>query len=359
MFVIFTFPKKDQEKDVPLKLIGEWINKNKWENNISLVFMTGFDAIDKNYLEELKNLGFKIFNKTFKTKKLLENNPLFERLPRFYKFCFLRWLLFYEMVLSKEISLPKVLIGGDVFLTENPKKIFNEIQKNNFILQGCSDFSCINDINWLENFSKETKRFIQEGNKYHIHNRFNLKDSDEKEFLYEKTYPLPLRHDQDLIQFLIAKGKLHQTKSETLYKRSNYFWFQNPIRNYQWMQSQLKSKDSMFKLKNDEIYIENKKIPFIHFQGDFVNFLYLHENLNFLKIKTLRDSLLSFFIKSPNHFFSKLFLKLVVYGSKEEFNRKSVIEKFITLNDKHSYKKLAQVLNYIKEKNRKIKLNIY
>ena len=113
---------------------------------------------------------------------------------------------------------------GRCLVHRKSNRNFKEVQKNNFVLQGCPDFSCINDINWLEIFSVELKRFIYEGNKYHIHNRFKLKNLDKK-FLYDLTYPLPLRHDQDLIQFLIAKGKLPQIKSETLYKIPNTIGF--------------------------------------------------------------------------------------------------------------------------------------
>ena len=348
MFLIFTFPKKEQEKDVPLKLIGEWVNKNKWENNISIVFMTGFDSIEKNYLENLKKLGFKIINQTVKTKKLIEDNPLLDNLPRFYKFCFLRWLLFYEMVLSGDISLPKIFIGGDVLFTENPTEIFKEVQKKNFVLQGCPDFSCINDINWLEIFSVELKRFIYEGNKYHIHNRFKLKNLDIKEFLYETTYPLPLRHDQDLIQFLIAKGKLPQIKSETLYKNSKYYWFQNPIKNRDWLLQQTNGINLDFNFDGEKIFIENKRVPFIHFQGDFINFLFLYKNLFFLKPIFLRDKFFYFFLKKPNHIFSRIVLKLIKIISKDELSRKKVIESFFPLSKDESYSKLTEVLNFIK-----------
>jgi hypothetical protein len=275
MYIVFTFPTSDHklaESIVPLLTHGKWIKINQWNNPITIIYMTGFQKISISYKKDLEDLGYNLIDATELSDALLVRYPKLKILDPYFRYTFLRWIVLKFLVDKNKITLPCTCIGGDVFFMSEPSKIFNEIRAKTFVLQGCPDFLTINNNIWLDVYESEFNNFIQDSEYYHLRFQDSVNNLDDK-FCNDSCYQFPLRHDQDFIEFMIAKNILPQSRTEEVLCLSNYFWIQNPLFPNDWANFQIGSDSFISHKIGNKFLICNKEISILHLQNNFVDCL--------------------------------------------------------------------------------------
>ena len=282
-YIIFTFPSnpnEESERIVPLLFSAKYLSENGWNNNCIIGVLTDITNYPSEYRKELENCGYKVLELYQNVKKIEKEYPELNYMEDYYKYTFIRWLVLGELIENEILRFPIISIGGDVILLSDPALLFEELKNKNFVLQGCPDFVVLNDKNWLENYKREFLKYLKNPRIYHYDIKSQLNIDREK---YNKSsYKLPLRHDQDLIQFLIAREYLPQDTTNSILSGATYYWMQNPLETFDWADKQDVNRNSA--IVNNAVYVGNKRVAILHMQGDFTNYMARYLLLKKLKI---------------------------------------------------------------------------
>lgn len=323
MYLVFTFPDCGElaaESVVPLKLHGQWMRDRGWSNPVEVVFMTGFDTLSEGYKQDLIDLGYRLTDMSVVTKAIEDEYPAVKSMQPYFRYTFLRWVLLLEMVKRGLVNLPAITLGGDVFFTTDPIPLYEEVKSKTFVLQGCPDFVSISNVDWLEIYQSELLKYLSSPYDYHELKQFELADKrDDRQFCNLSCYEFPLRHDQDLIEYLIQYSVLPQETTYSALFDSKYFFIQNPLFPKQWAIEQI--GDAPFHLNelNGQFFVANKLLAIIHLQNNFANCALAWMGLNKIGLGFTTRMILSDYIMGKPYFPAKLSRKvglMIMQGSK-------------------------------------------
>ncbi|MDD1776615.1 MAG: hypothetical protein LUQ65_00475, partial [Candidatus Helarchaeota archaeon] len=155
-----------------------------------------------------------------------------------------------------------------------------------------------------------------------------------------------LEHDQDLIQYLIASGKIPQNSADEVYN-SIFYWIQNPLFPGLWSKIQRIQSDARIKEINGNAFAGYKKIPFYHFQNDFCNFCFtwllfnkLHSTSFLIRKKLINGN-------TGEIYFWKRVLSLFIGKGlrKIKIGRKTLYEKVFQLNNNTDNLYITDIIN--------------
>ena len=168
-----------------------------------------------------------------------------------------------------------VHMDADVVLQVDPADLYQDVKGKTFVLQGCPVITVISDREWFSVWRKELASFLAEPDAY-MQEALRIKENpvrDSREYC-NGLYYIPGRfHDQDMLEYLIAAGKLPQDKSEKVFD-SEYYWMASPLFPTEWAPEQAEG-DVTELLENDgNCYAGTKKVPFFHMHTDFVKYCY-------------------------------------------------------------------------------------
>lgn len=259
------------EETTPLVWHGKHLKKMGWENTITLVFLKRPDYLSNRYKENLESLGYKILDCSKIANDIIDTKyPGLKAFSETSKFWFLRWnVLFYLM---KEGIAPKhsIHIDGDVVFMSDPNSLKKDVEGKTFVLQGCPAFTSISNEEWLTVWEKELGKFLSNTQKY-ISLAMEVKHRSITDCgfrISNSCYPNRRFEDQEMLQYLIASGKLLQSRTEDVYD-SPFYWIQNPLLPGEWYYEQHCISAKMIIEKKGLPFVGNKQIAFYHFQSNF------------------------------------------------------------------------------------------
>ncbi len=351
MFLVFTFPDCGDlaaESIVPLKLHGQWIRSRGWNNPIRVVFMTGFDTLSEGYKQDLVNMGYELTDMGSLTRMIVEKYPKSKSMPPYFRYTFLRWLLLLEMLEGELVTLPAVTIGGDVIFTSDPEAIYEEIKDKTFVLQGCPDFVSIANRAWLEIYRNEFLQYLSSPNDYHNYKHFDPAEArDDRSYCNVSCYKLPLRHDQDLIEFLVHFSILPQETTASAFADSKYYWMQNPLLPVQWQAEQIGSAPFYAQEKDSRFFIANKLVPFIHLQNDYTRCSLAWMGLKKFGLDFATGSILADYITGVPSFRSKVVRKIgtLAMEGRSRMSRRDIAQLLFSKNPRTGGYFFLEVLN--------------
>ncbi len=351
MFYIFTFPEADDttaEAGIPLLFHGQHLLKKGWTNDINLIFMRGFEKLSPGYKDRLREVGFNLADKGEETAEIKKHYPQLSRFNDFICYCFLRWVLLADLVEKGEITLPVIVLGGDVIFTADPQDIQKDVQHKTFVLQGCPDFTVISDYRWLQVYRQEFATLIEGPGAYTEAAR-RLREHPsrpDREFCNLSAYEIPFRHDQDLHEYLIAVGKLPQSKTQEVFGGSPFYWIQNPLFPDEWFPEQDGGIPKNIINRHGHLFVGHKQIPFIHFQNDFSWYCYLWKmldkfNLNHMNKIIIRD--ISRNMSFPGKVFS--YIMKILAKLKKNYSRRNICDFVFQYNNKTGNLFITDIVN--------------
>jgi hypothetical protein len=258
------------EPHMPFLFHGEMMKSRGWKNPVKLVLMNHNPALSGGYVSSLGEYGYEIHDESQTGERLKRKYRTLSKLPEYLFYTFIRWIVLKKMVDRKRISLPLILIDGDIIFTEDPENVAREVMGKTFILQGNPCFSVISDYRWFEQYETELLRYDSDTEAY---NRAAENDTEalcpDREWCNLSLYRFPLRHEQDLQEFLISKRRLIQDRTRDVFAGSSYYWMQNPLFPAQWAREQGVRRSFTIRQKENGYFAGGKKLPFIHFQNSF------------------------------------------------------------------------------------------
>ncbi|MHB8066503.1 MAG: hypothetical protein ACYDIC_01235 [Desulfobaccales bacterium] len=352
MIYIFTFPDVDEhqaELDIPLLFHGQHLERNGWDNGIEIVFMQGYDKFSPEHKDRLRASGYKLTDKVKETEEIKRQYPEAARLSDYICYTFLRGLLLARMVARGEAVLPALVVGGDVIFTADPAAVLAEVRSRTFVLQGCSDFVVINDRRWLEVYQEEFARYIRDPQGYSEHARV-IRDHPHKpdrDYCNLSAYAIPLRHEQDLHQYLIACGKLPQDTTREIYGNSQFYWIQNPLFPDQWFREQADGLQKQVTERPGGLWIGEKQIPFFHLQNHFSWYCYLWRSLDKLGLSVMSPFFGYNRVTGEQIFLGKAFSAFLrrLPGAKGKYSRRSVCDMIFRTNPRTRNFYITDIIN--------------
>jgi hypothetical protein len=258
------------EQNMPLVFHGNFIKQNGWRNPITLVFMKGYRRLSNAYVSLLRACGYKIYDESAISKKLKKIYRNIAQLPDYLFYTFIRWIVLKEMIDREKISLPLILIDGDIIFTADPNAIKEEVAGKTFLLQGNPCFTVISNYFWFDQYEEELLQYNEDMAAYNNDaiNNNNIVQPD-RNYCNLSLFRFPLRHEQDFQEYLISRGYLIQEKTENIFSKSSYYWMQNPLYPAQWAEEQQIRGKFIFNQKDNSYWVGEKRVPFIHFQTNF------------------------------------------------------------------------------------------
>ena len=277
MIYEFVWTKTDEhafERSVPLLWHGEHLQKMGWSNEIILVFLEGLNILSKNYRRKLEILGYQILDcHTIANNIITHEYPQMKYFKQTSKYWFLRWNVLHHLILKAIAPQNVIHLDGDVVFMSDPHKIQQDVAGKTFVLQGCPAFTSLNREDWFRVWQKELALFLEDRRRY----EFTALAEKEKptrpsrEFCNTCVYEQGRFEDQDMIQFLIAAGRLPQTRTEEIFN-SSFYWMQNPLFPGEWFVEQKCGFIKKIVEKEGASFVGQKQIAFYHFQSNFTGY---------------------------------------------------------------------------------------
>jgi len=286
--VIVLFFKTDEkifESQIPLQFSGKRNKNLGFENNIDLLFLSGYQGLSKQYRESLKSYGYILHDASKIYEELDKKYSKLNCFSQYDKKCFLRWLVIEEYFSGERA----IHYDGDIVFNEDPEIIEKKVLGKTFVLQGCPAFTVISDNSWFKDYRKYLDEF----------------DNISK-----------FVNDQGFIVQLINKKLLPQNSFENVLR--DYAVFENPL----WPRRGNNLDVYSYERISGIDYFNDKKVLFWHMQNNF-NFYLIRFILRrkFLKIFRGRLSLdankstfENYLINKIYNMFDKYHSRLFVYN---------------------------------------------
>jgi hypothetical protein len=131
----------------------------------------------------------------------------------------------------------------------------------------------ISDVSWYDVWTRELGDFLAHRSEYltrALSEKINPRRPD-REFCNICAYGPKRFEDQDLLEYLIASGKLPQDRTGTVFD-SEFYWIQNPLLPGEWHEEQAAGAQRAVFESDGSACVGNKKIAFYHFQSDFAKY---------------------------------------------------------------------------------------
>jgi len=347
---------------IPLELLGESLVRYKSSFSIKVIVMEGYCKLSLDYLHKLNSLGFEILDYEETFNEVLERFP---NLNAFYSHyernCFLRWVVFKEIIKSEPNIKQFWHLDSDVILHTSLDEISSDTAGKTFMLEGCPVLTSVSDFDWFTTY--ETELFKLENDIIgYSQKAASIKDFCQKnDFLLcnQSLYRNPVGSDQDLLEYLISSKTIKQDESSVIFNSSFYFT-QNPLSFSFWnkLQGNMGLQENVRGDANKEIWYGAKKVPFIHYQGTFCNFANVYVilfKLRLLKFSKIRR-ILDFEIKQTNLLTSKTFRLVVklISLSGLKLTREMLIKFLLDYDKNTDQMHIIGLLNLINKKHENI-----
>ncbi len=257
-------------KAVPFEFLGESSLGYGSRSKITIVMLEGHSCLSAEYIAELERLNFRVINYEESFKKIISLFPNIDQAYNtFERNCFLRWLAFKDV--SEKDGISHFLhIDSDLVLYTSLEEIAEETKNKTFMLEGCPAFVSISESNWFDTYETELRKLEENNNSYSdaaAATKETVQKNDE-EMCNTSTWRNPIGSDQDLLEYLVAVGKIYQTAAKEIFN-SKLFLIENPLLLKHWSHVQGIREGEEIMEKNGSIYYGSKKIAFTHYQGTF------------------------------------------------------------------------------------------
>jgi hypothetical protein len=260
------------EQAVPLLWHGEHLRANGWGNPITLCFLAGLEKLSSGYRARLEALGYRIVDGAPLVAELVGRYPRSAQLSMTSRFWFLRWNVLRR--LSAEQGAQTVVhLDGDVVLLADPDRILREVAGRTFMLQGCPAFTAISDPGWFDVWERELALLLEDRPTYlaqALREKLQPQRPD-REFCNVCAYSGHHFEDQDLLEYLVAAGKLPQATSRKVFD-SPYYWMQNPLLPSDWHEAQAAGTPKRVVERDGVAYVGDKQLVLYHFQTYFAKY---------------------------------------------------------------------------------------
>jgi len=257
------------EKNIPLLWSGRRNRKLGSKNKIDVLFLQGYESLNKSYLANLKSTGYSLFDVSKIYKARAKKYKNLNRFGDYEKKCFLRWLVikkFYQ-------KSPLIHFDADVVFNETPEALSKRLGKYTFVLQGCPAFVSIANYKWLDCYQNALNQFVKNIEKYSKiawKQRKGWQKSFKKKWAGSRFRPV-ISSDQDLISHLIHTDQLPQDSPGIIKKAaSDMILFENPL---YFFELNKKGAPFVYRRKGLVDYLNNKKAAFWHMQTNFADYL--------------------------------------------------------------------------------------
>jgi len=260
------------EQAVPILWHGEHLRRNGWNNPISLCFLQGLELLSDNYRSRLIDLGYEIIDCSRLTGVIMDRYPRSRELVTTSRYWFLRWNVL-RLVAEERAAKTVVHLDGDVVFLADPNKLYQEVKGKTFMLQGCPVMTVITDNSWFDVWEEELARLLADRLAY-VTSALNEKASphrSDREYCNVCAYGPNRFEDQDMLEYLVAAGRLPQARTSDVYK-SDFYWMQNPLLPGEWHEEQAKGMRRQVVERDGIAFIGEKRLAFYHFQNDFARY---------------------------------------------------------------------------------------
>lgn len=275
VFVWVTDGETDFKDKTPLELLGESIRRFGGTLGVTIVILEGSDQLSASYKNRLKDIGFEIIEYETEFKKIMARFPnIVKNRPRYIRNCFLRWVALHEIVSSRNNG-QSWHIDSDVLFYTSLDEIAKDTSGKTFVLQGCPAFVSIANQTWFPRLLAELNKFNNDipgfTRKAFAEQELVRKNDDKlcNNTAYNREREM---HDQDVLEYLIGKELVPQSKASVIFD-SKFFFVENPLSIPRWMAAQNNAfSDDITEKSDGTLWLGQKKIPFIHYQGRFCDF---------------------------------------------------------------------------------------
>ena len=228
----YTPGKGELEDNIPLLWTGRHNLRLGSNNDITVVFLSGYKLLSSQYRHSLSSIGYHVVDaeKTYLT--IASQYPALNRYSLTERSWFLRWVVLAKLFPSQ----PMIHYDGDIVWNMTPEAIAIAMKSKTLILSGGPAFAVLSSPTWLKVYTRELQKFCQDPNYGH----------DWRGTEFSQT----IHHDQDLIDYLLQKELLPQDQLP----KTKYIFAENP----------LLLKDKM-----------DKNLAFYHMQTDYIHYLNL------------------------------------------------------------------------------------
>lgn len=341
--------ERDFKNAIPFDLLGESIRKYNSTLKFNIVMLEGIENLSSAYIEILKGYGFTIIDYSASFQKIISCYPVINSTySRYERNCFLRWLAFKDI--HKDSNTQFWHLDSDIILHTSLDDLASDTQGKTFTLMGTPAFTTVSDFDWFVIYERELKKL--EANLVTYSNQaFSEKNECRGNDLHlanQTHYRNPIGSDQDMLEYLVGSKCIIQSTSKEIFN-SKYYYIHNLLELNFWHIPQVEQEQSIFYNKNGSIFIENKKVPFTHFQNTFSSYAEAFFSITTLNLpKSLFFAIVKY--KIENEFFKttslfKAILRFNYYLRKK--SRASIIKKLL---DKEG-DQLLYIMNFLlKEK---------
>ncbi len=260
------------EQAVPVLWHGEHLLKNGWGNPITLCFLNGLESLSSGYREYLVRLGYRVLDCAPLTTEFLKRYPRIRKLSINSRFWFLRWNVLQRLA-AERVARTVLHLDGDVVLLVDPNQILRDVEGSTFMLQGCPALTVISDPDWFSIWEEELALLLEDRVSYlkkahaeKVHPR-----RPGREYCNVCTYSGNHFEDQEMLQYLIAAGRLPQALSAEIFD-SPFYWMQNPLLPGDWHEEQAAGAHRLVVEKDGYSLVGDKRVALYHFQTDFAKY---------------------------------------------------------------------------------------
>lgn len=262
------------EQSVPLVWHGEHIRRMGWSNEIVLVLLEGFRCLSDDYRKHLEGLGYHLLDCQAMAKDIVDSQyPELKTYPAIWKYWFIRWNVLRRITEFGGDRGQVIHLDGDVVLMCDPLDLERDVAGKTFMLQGCPAFTAIGRADWFDVWEKELSAFLQNRSDYIALAMVEKANPafPGRQFCNVCAYNPTWFQDQDLLEFLIASGRLPQARTGEVFD-SRFFWIQNPLFPGEWFDEQVHDGAKRVFEKENRAFVAHKQVAYYHFQSDFTRY---------------------------------------------------------------------------------------
>ncbi|CAG0933546.1 hypothetical protein RHDC3_02611 [Rhodocyclaceae bacterium] len=290
------------EQVVPLAWHGHHLRQQGWSNGIVLCFLEGLDRLSPAYRAELERLGYHLVDGVVAVTRALARHPQLRAVKTTSRFWFLRWNVLGELV-AEHGGSGAIHLDGDVVLMADPAELARDVTGKTFVLQGCPAFTVIHDPSWYDVWETELDRLLADRGAY-LQEALRLKAEPlrpDREWYNLCAYGPGRFEDQDLIEYLVAAGRLPQARTAEAVG-SRFYWIQNPLFPGDWFAEQADGGGDCRIHEQDGLsYVGYRQVALYHLQTDFTSYCSGWLALNSVGMEQSSAALLRRSLLSPRY----------------------------------------------------------
>ncbi|RNC72771.1 MAG: hypothetical protein ED859_02080 [Desulfuromonadales bacterium] len=260
------------EQAVPVLWHGEHLRRQGWSNPITLCFLQGLELLSPGYRGRLVELGYEIVDCGPRAAALTERYPRGRELSTTSRCWFLRWNVLHELATERGAETV-VHLDGDVVLLADPRDVYRDVAGKTFMLQGCPALTVISDPSWFAVWEEELARLLADRPSYVAAAMAEKADPHrpDREFCNLCAYGPEPFEDQDMLEYLVAAGRLPQARTAEVYD-SGFYWIQNPLLPGEWHGEQAAGALRRVVERGGIPHVGDKRVAFYHFQNNFAQY---------------------------------------------------------------------------------------